>query len=392
MIYYAVILFLREVMSMKKIYLLLFLCIILFPFTASAEQHSSTIEEQKEQENSTPFIFQMENYEEYLQQYKVSQTTETTVTLPSGEDITISTKGVFRIYNAAVLSPEYIKIKEQKAGSLKKGDCIYFELNKGKFLKDISAITTQGDMKATAIGNGSYIKLEITQTSTIPSEITLNRIMILSEGKNESLTEKSEFVLSLTSKYVNGDNLFHNTKNVILNNRFAAMECYDGEYCYEGFRFEGRLLFANGISYCVLNDNIISLYHDTYLKQNYLMVPLRSLYHVFIVDDHYCETHILNPSINVFRLNWDTEQKIATIGDTDYYSVSFQDKSNSMTVIRAYREQNKNSIIELPVAAEIKNNVLYVPLCTETVEAILRWDISKYMYWDDTTKTMLMEH
>ena len=120
------------------------------------------------------------------------------------------------------------------------------------------------------------------------------------------------------------------------------------------------------------------------------MVPLRSLYHVFIVDDHYCETHILNPSINVFRLNWDTEQKIATIGDADYYSVSFQDKSNSMTVIRAYRKQN--SIIELPVSAEIKNNVLYVPLCTETVEAILRWDISKYMYWDDTTKTMLMEH
>lgn len=390
MIYYAVILFLREVMSMKKIYLLLFLCIILFPFTASAEQHSSTIEEQKEQENSTPFIFQMENYEEYLQQYKASQTTETTVTLPSGEDITISTKGVFRIYNAAVLSPEYIKIKEQKAGSLKKGDCIYFELNKGKFLKDISSITTQGDMKATAVGNGSYIKLEITQTSTIPSEITLNRIMILSEGKNESLTEKSEFVLSLTSKYVNGDNLFHNTKNVILNNRFAAMECYDGEYCYEGFRFEGRLLFANGISYCVLNDNIISLYHDTYLKQNYLMVPLRSLYHVFIVDDHYCETHVFNPSISVFHLNWDTEQKIATIGDTDYYSVSFQDKSNSMTVIRAYRKQN--SIIELPVSAEIKNNVLYVPLCTETVEAILRWDISKYMYWDDTAKTMLMEH
>ena len=90
------------------------------------------------------------------------------------------------------------------------------------------------------------------------------------------------------------------------------------------------------------------------------------------------------------RLNWDTEQKIATIGDADYYSVSFQDKSNSMTVIRAYRKQN--SIIELPVSAEIKNNVLYVPLCTETVEAILRWDISKYMYWDDTTKTMLMEH
>lgn len=375
---------------MKKIYLLLFLCIILFPFTASAEQHSPTIEKQKEQENSTPFIFQMENYEEYLQQYKASQTTETTIALPSEKDITISTKGVFRIYNAAVLSPEYIKIKEQKAGSLKKGDCIYFELNKGRFLKDISAITTQGDMKATAVGNGSYIKLEITQTSTIPSEITLNRIMILPEGKNKSLTEKSEFVLSLTSKYVNGDNLFHNTKNIILNNRFAAMECYDGEYCYEGFRFEGRLLFANGISYCTLNDNIISLYHDTYLKQNYLMVPLRSLYHVFIVDNHYCETYVLNPSISVFRLNWDTEQKIATIGDADYYSVSFQDKSNTMTVIRAYRKQN--SIIELPVAAEIKNDTIYVPLCAETAGAILRWDISKYMHWDDTAKTMLIEH
>lgn len=390
MIYYTVILFLREVMSMKKIYLLLFLCIILFPFTASAEQHSPTIEKQKEQENSTPFIFQMENYEEYLQQYKASQTTETTIALPSEKDITISTKGVFRIYNAAVLSPEYIKIKEQKAGSLKKGDCIYFELNKGRFLKDISAITTQGDMKATAVGNGSYIKLEITQTSTIPSEITLNRIMILPEGKNKSLTEKSEFVLSLTSKYVNGDNLFHNTKNIILNNRFAAMECYDGEYCYEGFRFEGRLLFANGISYCTLNDNIISLYHDTYLKQNYLMVPLRSLYHVFIVDNHYCETYVLNPSISVFRLNWDTEQKIATIGDADYYSVSFQDKSNTMTVIRAYRKQN--SIIELPVAAEIKNDTIYVPLCAETAGVILRWDISKYMHWDDTAKTMLIEH
>lgn len=375
---------------MKKIYLLLFLCIILFPFTASAEQHSPTIEKQKEQENSTPFIFQMENYEEYLQQYKASQTTETTIALPSEKDITISTKGVFRIYNAAVLSPEYIKIKEQKAGSLKKGDCIYFELNKGRFLKDISAITTQGDMKATAVGNGSYIKLEITQTSTIPSEITLNRIMILPEGKNKSLTEKSEFVLSLTSKYVNGDNLFHNTKNIILNNRFAAMECYDGEYCYEGFRFEGRLLFANGISYCTLNDNIISLYHDTYLKQNYLMVPLRSLYHVFIVDNHYCETYVLNPSISVFRLNWDTEQKIATIGDADYYSVSFQDKSNTMTVIRAYRKQN--SIIELPVAAEIKNDTIYVPLCAETAGVILRWDISKYMHWDDTAKTMLIEH
>ncbi|NDO46049.1 hypothetical protein [Clostridium sp. MD294] len=375
---------------MKKIYLLLFLCIILFPFTASAEQHSPTIEKQKEQENSTSFIFQMENYEEYLQQYKASQTTETTIALPSEKDITISTKGVFRIYNAAVLSPEYIKIKEQKAGSLKKGDCIYFELNKGRFLKDISAIITQGDMKATAVGNGSYIKLEITQTSTVPSEIILNRIMILPEGKNENSEAKSEFVLSLTSKYINGDNLFHNTKNVILNNRFATMEWYDGEYCYEGFRFEGRLLFANGISYCILNDNIIFLYHDTYLKQNYLMVPLRSLYHVFIVDNHYCETYVLNPSISVFRLNWDTEQKIATIGDADYYSVSFQDKSNTMTVIRAYRKQN--SIIELPVAAEIKNDTIYVPLCAETVGAILRWDISKYMYWDDTAKTMLIEH
>ncbi len=373
---------------MRKLCSLFLLFSVLFSLSVFAEQSSPYVIEQ--QEDGRLFAFEMEGYEEYIKEYKASQTTETIVMLPSGEDITISTKGVFRIYNAAVLSPEYIKIKEQKAGSLKKGDCIYFELNKGRFLKDISAITTQGDMKATAVGNGSYIKLEITQTSTIPSEITLNRIMILPEGKNKSLTEKSEFVLSLTSKYVNGDNLFHNTKNIILNNRFAAMECYDGEYCYEGFRFEGRLLFANGISYCTLNDNIISLYHDTYLKQNYLMVPLRSLYHVFIVDNHYCETYVLNPSISVFRLNWDTEQKIATIGDADYYSVSFQDKSNTMTVIRAYRKQN--SIIELPVAAEIKNDTIYVPLCAETAGVILRWDISKYMHWDDTAKTMLIEH
>ena len=54
------------------------------------------------------------------------------------------------------------------------------------------------------------------------------------------------------------------------------------------------------------------------------MVPLRSLYHVFIVDNHYCETHVLNPSINVYHLNWDTEQKIASIGNNNYYSISFQ--------------------------------------------------------------------
>lgn len=388
MIYYTIILFLREVIFMRKLCSLFLLFSVLFSLSVFAEQSSPYVIEQ--QEDGRLFAFEMEGYEEYIKEYKASQTTETIVMLPSGEDITISTKGVFRIYNAAVLSPEYIKIKEHNAASLKKGDCIYFELNKGRFLKDISAITTQGDMKATAVGNGSYIKLEITQTSTVPSEITLNRIMILPEGKNENSAAKSEFVLSLTSKYINGDNLFHNTKNVILNNRFATMEWYNGEYCYEGFRFEGRLLFANGISYCILNDNIIFLYYDTYLKQNHLMVPLRSLYHVFIVDNHYCETHVLNPSISVFRLNWDTEQKIATIGNADYYSVSFQDKSNNMTVIPAYRKQN--SIIELPVAAEIKNNVLYVPLCTETAEAILQWDISKYMYWDDTAKTMLIEH
>lgn len=375
---------------MKKIYLLLFSFSVLFSLPVFAEQSSPYVIEQ--QEDGRLFAFEMEGYEEYLKEYKASQTTETTVALPSGEDITISTKGIFRAYNAAVLSPEYIKIKEQKAGSLKKGDCIYFELNKGRFLKDISAITTQGDIKATAVGNGSYIKLEITQTSTVPSEITLNRIMILPEGKNENSAAKSEFVLSLTSKYINGDNLFHNTKNVILNNRFATMEWYNGEYCYEGFRFEGRLLFANGISYCILNDNIIFLYHDTYLKQNHLMIPLRSLYHVFIVDNHYCETHVLNPSINVYHLNWDTEQKIATIGNNNYYSISFQNNSNTMTVIHPYRGELTSDTITLPVAAEIKNDIIYVPLCAETAGAILRWDISKYMYWDDTAKTMLIEH
>ena len=144
---------------MRKLCSLFLLFSVLFSLSVFAEQSSPYVIEQ--QEDGRLFAFEMEGYEEYIKEYKASQTTETIVMLPSGEDITISTKGVFRIYNAAVLSPEYIKIKEQKAGSLKKGDCIYFELNKGRFLKDISAITTQGDMKATAVGNGSYIKLEI---------------------------------------------------------------------------------------------------------------------------------------------------------------------------------------------------------------------------------------
>ncbi len=321
---------------MRKLCSLFLLFSVLFSLSVFAEQSSPYVIEQ--QEDGRLFAFEMEGYEEYIKEYKASQTTETIVMLPSGEDITISTKGVFRIYNAAVLSPEYIKIKEHNAASLKKGDCIYFELNKGRFLKDISAITTQGDMKATAVGNGSYIKLEITQTSTVPSEITLNRIMILPEGKNENSAAKSEFVLSLTSKYINGDNLFHNT------------------------------------------------------KQNHLMVPLRSLYHVFIVDNHYCETHVLNPSINVYHLNWDTEQKIASIGNNNYYSISFQNNSNTMTVIHPYRGELTSDTITLPVAAEIKNDTIYVPLCAETAGAILRWDISKYMHWDDTAKTMLIEH
>ena len=63
-----------------------------------------------------------------------------------------------------------------------------------------------------------------------------------------------------------------------------------------------------------------------------------------------------------------------------------------MTVIHPYRGELTSDTITLPVAAEIKNDTIYVPLCAETAGAILRWDISKYMHWDDTAKTMLIEH
>ncbi len=402
---------------MKKLYYLSFLCCLLFSVTVFAQQQKIYTQQQAEEilfsphstnemlppyiiqereDFDTPIAIEMEGYEEYLKEYKSSQTTENTVVLPSGENITITTKGAFHSSYALSLCPEYIKIKEHKAGSLKKGDCIYFEINKGKFLKDISADTTYGNIKATALGEGSYIKLEITETSTIPSEITLSRIMILSEQKNTNGAEKNEFTLSLSSKYIDGNNIFESVRSVILNTRFASMEWDNRTICYnEGyrFRFEGRLLFANDLNYCILNDNVMPLYYNTYMKQNYLMVPLRSLYHTFMVADDYCNTHVYHPSLyHYYMLNWDEKQKTATIGDTDDYNACFQNNSNIVTVMRAYREPpNNTNTIELPVSAEIKNNVLYVPVCIETVEIILNQNMQEYMHWNDNAKTMLIE-
>jgi len=361
------------------------LCIFLLLFTNSTFAEQSTPYVIRKGVTGKPFAMRSDGYEEYIENYKASQITQTPITLSSGENITISTKGVFRRYDAVVLQPEYIKIKEEKAGTFKKGDCIYFEIDKGIFLNDVFTETTQGDCKATASGNGSYIKLEITQTSTIPSEITLNRIMILSEGENNSGIEMKDF--SLSGKYVQAN---ASTENILLNARFATME-WANIICieYSEPRFEGRLSFSDNSEYCILNDNIIPISGNIYSKQEYIMVPLRSLYHAIKMNTYYCYNYNYNlyTPDEYTNILWDAEQYAVKILYDNNTAKIFQCNSN----IAAIEYDTHTKTTELPVSPEIKNNVFYVPLCVQTLNILFGRDIRQHLFWDNENKTMYIE-
>ncbi len=362
---------------MKKI-LLSIILVILLTVSVFAEEHIPYFIYNL---NGHDIAMQTDDYSEYLEEYQARQTTQTLCNLPYGNTIVIDTKGVFRSHDAISLCPEYIKIKESEAGSLKKGDSIYFYIDKGTFLKNV-VLLTQGNIKASAIGEGNRIKLEIQEESTEASEITLSHIIIMAGGENKSSTEKKEFCLS--AKYVS-DNF---TKEMVLNPRFATMEwnnvmCIEHSFPY----FEGQLSFQNGSSNFILNDNTFSSLQPTYKKQNYLMVPIRSLVHGIMLNNIYATQYQYNEAkareYTTFEWNAENQSSIMKYG---FGITTFQSGSNIVTI--EYSKDDIRKII-LPVAIEMKNNTLYIPLSTSALRIFFPYDVSTY--WDITTETIYIE-
>lgn len=86
-----------------------------------------------------------------------------------------------------------------------------------------------------------------------------------------------------------------------------------------------------------------------------------------------------------FLFEWNAENQSATM---KYGSgiTTFQSGSNIITI--EYSKDDIRKII-LPVAIEMKNNTLYIPLSTSALRIFFPYDVSTY--WDITTETIYIE-
>lgn len=375
------------------------LCIFLLFFTNStfAEQNLPYYvvnkEEAREYSYYKNYGIDDKKHQKYIEDYKASQITATEISLSTG-NITIYTEGSFLRHDAAYARPNYIKIKEDVAGALKQGS-IYITIDEGTLLKEMKCTTTSGNIVASAVGKNKTIKIDIEQQSTIPSEITITNLTILTNRTNENEWKERESILSVSVSNNLYKNLFseYSTENIILNTRFWAQHNFLRTICYEHY-FGGRLAFIADKNYYILNDNKIDMKGTSYIKDNILMVPVYSLGEALFLENIYHFEH--NYSIpygqNGFEhshfLNWYENNQSASILYRHY--VLFQNQSNIAQFFYDYNRENYipksiDDTMEMPTNAEIKDGILYVPVKYALIA--LTSENSNSFDWDEKTKT-----
>lgn len=254
------------------------------------------------------------------------------------------TEGSFLRHDDAYARPSYIKIKENTAGALQEGS-IYITIDEGTLLKDMKCTTTSGDIIASAIGNGKTIKIDIEQQSTMPSEITITNLMILTNRMNENEWKERECILSVSVSNNLYKNLFseYSTENIILNTRFWAQHNFPRQICYEHY-FGGRLAFTADKNYYILNDNKIDMNGTSYIKDNILMVPVYSLGEALFLDNiynfqyNYSIPYGWNDYEYSHFFNWYNNNHSASILYRHY--VLFQNQSNIAQTFYDYDEKD----------------------------------------------------
>lgn len=380
-----------------RFYCLFCIIIILFGHTAFAEQNLPDYvvnkEEAREYSYYKNYGIDDKKHQEYIDDYKVSQITATEISLSTG-NITICTEGSFLTHNSAYARPSYIKIKEDAAGVLEKGS-IYLTIDEGTLLKEMKCTTTSGDIIASAVGNSKTIKIEIEQQSTMPSEITITNLTILTNRMNENEWKERECILSVSVSNELDKNLFseYSTENIILNTRFWAQHNTLRQGCGGDYYIGGRLSFTADKNYYMLNDTKFDMEGSSYIKDNTLMVPVYSLGEALFLDSIYSVRY--NYSIpygqNDFEhshfLNWYDNNQSASI--LYRCNVLFQNQSNIAQTFYDYDEKDFtpksiDDTIEMPTNAEIKYGVLYVPV-RSAIDA-LTYNNTNF-YWDEKTKT-----
>ncbi len=374
------------------------LCIFLLLFTNStfAEQNLPYYvvnkEEAREYSYYKNYGIDDKKHQKYIDDYKASQITATEISLSTG-NITICTEGSFLTHDSAYARPNYIKIKEDAAGVLQKGS-IYLTIDEGTLLKEMKCTTTSGNIIASAVGNGKTLKIDIEQQSTMPSEITITNLMILTNRMNENEWKERECILSVSVSNELDKNLFseYSTENIILNARFWAQHNILRELCYD-YYFRGRLSFTAGKNYYILNDTKFDMEGSSYIKDNTLMVPVYSLGEALFLDNiysfqyNYSIPYGWNDYEHSHFFNWYDNNQSASI--LYRYNVLFQNQSNIAQTFYDYDKKdftpkNINGTIQMPTNAEIKYGVLYVPV-RSAIDALTYNDTN--FYWDEKTKT-----
>ncbi len=380
---------------MKKIRFYSFFCIfiLLFANIVFAEQQNEEIPDylyKEETENGIYYLPNERKYEEYMDNYIASQITSTEIPYSNGT-ITISTKGAFSVYDSACVRPPYIKIKESAPGILKQGTTIYLHIDDGTLLKEMNCDTTLGDVVAYASGNRNTIEINIEKQSTEPSEITITNIAILTNRAHDDKFTKRESTLSISVLNTLPENMFseYSENNMILNERFWMQDNCIGVYCY-GYRFEGRLAFPANENYYLLNDTKFDMKGNSYIKNDTLMVPLYSLVEALYIGDSYCYSYNYryHDTYDIARnLLWNAENQCATM--IYERNAIFQNQSNIVQIFDAYHKDYSPKAIEytiqMPVNAEMKNGILYVPV--KYAIMAVRYNNTPPFYWNEKTKT-----
>lgn len=277
------------------------------------------------------------------------------------DNIVIHSTDKYVAFDYRFMNCNDIEIQEKEKGALKEGMKLSFSVPDMPFSSYYFADITKGNIEIESSYKKGVIELVVKKTSTEPSSIKLSNLELYTGEKFPY-----ELCVIYTNPLIVTLSDVSENKEVIANHNFVIREQHS-TIDYDPL-FDQKIMISLQEGKVMTNNNSYSLEAQPYIKDGYLMVPIKSFLDAIKIKS---SLYSYTPTIKEL-LQW----------NTDYTSFKMMHGVNYFTefTVGCNVAKKEEIDIKLFVAPEIKDGILFISL--RDYIAVSSADQSK-LKWDD---------